>query len=57
MLVNVPDGTAEALVDELAGVGVMAGWLDAHTVRFVTHLDAQEDAVAAALDAMTPMLR
>ena len=24
---------------------MLAGWLDAHTVRFVTHLDAQEDAV------------
>jgi threonine aldolase len=57
VLAAVPDGSAEALVDELAGVGVLAGWLDAHTVRFVTHLDAQEEAVTAALDAMKPMLR
>ena len=57
VLAAVPDGSAEALVDELAGVGVLAGWLDAHTVRFVTHLDAQDDAVTEALDAMTPMLR
>jgi threonine aldolase len=57
VLAKVPDGSAEALVDELAGAGVMAGCLNAHTVRFVTHLDAQEDAVTAALDAMTPMLR
>jgi threonine aldolase len=57
VLVSVPDGTAMALIDELAGVGVLAGSLDAHTVRFVTHLDAQDDAVTAALDAMTPMLR
>ena len=57
MLAAVPDGSAEALVDELAGAGVLAGWLDAHTVRFVTHLDAQDEAVTAALDAMTPMLR
>ena len=42
VLAAVPDGSAEALVDELAGAGVLAGWLDAHTVRFVTHLDAQE---------------
>ena len=45
VLAAVPDGSAEALVDELAGAGVLAGWLDAHTVRFVTHLDAQEAAV------------
>ena len=45
VLAAVPDGSAEALVDELAGAGVLAGWLDAHTVRFVTHLDAQDDAV------------
>jgi threonine aldolase len=53
----VPDGSAEALVAELGEAGVLAGWLDAHTVRFVTHLDAQEAAVDAALEAMTPMLR
>jgi threonine aldolase len=57
VLVHVPDGSAEALVGELAEAGVLAGWLDAHTVRFVTHLDAQEAAVEAALEAMTPMLR
>ena len=51
-----PDGSAEALVDELAGAGVLAGWLDAHTVRFVTHLDAQEAAVDEALKAIAPML-
>jgi threonine aldolase len=57
VLVRVPDGSAEALVGELAEAGVLAGWLDAHTVRFVTHLDAQEAAVDAALESMTPMLR
>jgi len=57
VLVHVPDGSAEALVGELAEAGVLAGWLDAHTVRFVTHLDAQEAAVDAALESMTPMLR
>jgi threonine aldolase len=57
VLVAVPDGSAEALVDELAGVGVLAGRLNTHTVRFVTHLDAQEAAVDAALEAMTPLLR
>ena len=29
VLAAVPDGSAEALVDELAGAGVLAGWLDA----------------------------
>jgi threonine aldolase len=57
VLAAVPDGSAEALVDELAEAGVLAGCLDAYTVRFVTHLDAQDEAVTAALDAMTPMLR
>ena len=57
MLAHVPDGSAEALVGELGKAGVLAGWLDAHTVRFVTHLDAQEAAVDAALEAMTPLLR
>jgi len=52
-----PVGSAEALVGELAEAGVLAGWLDAHTVRFVTHLDAQEAAVDAALESMAPMLR
>jgi threonine aldolase len=57
VLVHVPDGSAAALVRELGEVGVLAGWLDAHTVRFVTHLDAQEAAVDAALESMMPMLR
>ena len=57
VVAHVPDGSAETLVAELGEAGVLAGWLDAHTVRFVTHLDAQEAAVDAALEAMTPMLR
>jgi threonine aldolase len=57
VLAHVRDGSAEALVAELGEAGVLAGWLDAHTVRFVTHLDAQEAAVDAALEAMTPLLR
>jgi threonine aldolase len=56
VLATVPDGSAETLVDELAAAGVLAGWLDAHTVRFVTHLDAQEAAVDEALRAIAPML-
>jgi threonine aldolase len=57
VLARVPDGSAEALVGELGEAGVLAGALDAHTVRFVTHLDAQDAAVDAALEAMTPLLR
>jgi threonine aldolase len=57
VLAHVPDGSAEALVAELGEAGVLAGSLDAHTVRFVTHLDSQEAAVDAALEAMTPLLR
>jgi threonine aldolase len=57
VLAHVPDGSAAALVRELGEAGVLAGSLDAHTVRFVTHLDAQEAAVDAALEAMTPLLR
>ena len=57
VLAHVPDGSAEALVAELSEPGVLAGSLDAHTVRFVTHLDSQEAAVDAALEAMTPLLR
>jgi threonine aldolase len=57
VLAHVPDGSAEALVGELGEAGVLAGSLDAHTVRFVTHLDAPEAAVEAALAAMIPLLR
>ena len=57
VLAHVPDGSAEALVAELGAAGVLAGSLDAHTVRFVTHLDSQEAAVDAALEAMIPLLR
>jgi len=57
VLAHVPGGSAEALVEELGEAGVLAGALDAHTVRFVTHLDAQEAAVDAALEAMSPLLR
>jgi threonine aldolase len=57
VLAHVPEGSAEALVTELGEAGVLAGALDAHTVRFVTHLDVPEAAVDAALEAMTPLLR
>jgi threonine aldolase len=57
VLAHMPEGSAEALVTELGEAGVLAGALDAHTVRFVTHLDVPEAAVGAALEAMTPLLR
>jgi threonine aldolase len=57
VICRVPDGSAEALVSELGEAGVLAGALSAHEVRFVTHLDAPEAAVDAALERMTPLLR
>jgi threonine aldolase len=49
---TVTDGTpAPALVEELAAVGVLCASLDDRTVRFVTHLDADADAVDAAVEA------
>jgi threonine aldolase len=57
VLAHVPGGSAEALVAELGEAGVLAGWLDAHTVRFVTHLDVPEEAVDAALERIGPLLR
>ena len=54
----VPDGEdAAGLVAEMAQVGVLCADLDPRTVRFVTHLDAGEDAVAAALERLQPLLQ
>jgi threonine aldolase len=39
---------AQALVDELTAAGVLCGAYDRRTVRFVTHLDVDDDAVRAA---------
>jgi len=49
---RVTDGTpAPALVEELAAVGVLCASLDDRTVRFVTHLDVDSEAVDAAVGA------
>jgi threonine aldolase len=54
---KVTDGTpAPALVAELAEVGVLCASLDDRTVRFVTHLDVDSDAVDAAVKAAEPVL-
>jgi threonine aldolase len=42
------DEPAQSLVDELAAAGVLCGAYDRRTLRFVTHLDVDEDAVRAA---------
>ena len=42
------DEPAEALVAELASAGVLCGAYDRRTLRFVTHLDVDDEAVRAA---------
>ncbi|HEY3763618.1 MAG TPA: GntG family PLP-dependent aldolase [Gaiellales bacterium] len=57
VLSHVTDGTpASAIVSELAAVGVLCADLDARTVRFVTHLDVDSEAVSAAISAAGPVL-
>ncbi len=57
MLSTVTDGTRAAdLVEELAKVGVLCASLDDRTVRFVTHLDVDSDAVDAAVEAAERVL-
>ena len=51
----VPTATSRAeLVAELAAAGVLCASLDSETVRFVTHLDVDDDAVEAARGARRP---
>jgi threonine aldolase len=40
------------LVERLASDGVRCGWIDPHTVRFVTHVDVDDAALARAIDAL-----
>ena len=47
---------APALVTELAEAGVLCASLDDRTVRFVTHLDVDSEAVDAAVSAAGPVL-
>lgn len=57
VLSKVTDGTpARDVVAELAKVGVLCADLDARTVRFVTHLDVDSEAVEAAISASEPVL-
>ena len=54
---KVIDGSdAETLAAELAQAGVLCAALDARTIRFVTHLDVDGEAVAAAVEQATPVL-
>jgi threonine aldolase len=57
VVTTVTDGTpAQRVVDELAAVGVLCAALDPRTVRFVTHLDVDSEAVSAALERAAPVL-
>jgi threonine aldolase len=50
------DEPAQALVAELAAAGVLCGAFDRRTLRFVTHLDLDDEAVAAAGEITTRVL-
>ena len=55
---EVRDGTpAGDLVEEMAGAGVLCGSIDDRTIRFVTHLDVDAEAVLAVVERLRPMLR
>jgi threonine aldolase len=55
---SVLDGTpVDELIAEMAGVGVLCGEIDRRTVRFVTHLDVDSEAVTAAVERLRAMLR
>jgi threonine aldolase len=55
---EVRDGTpSEELVEEMAAAGVLCSSIDQRTIRFVTHLDADADAVSAVIERLQPMLR
>ena len=55
---EVRDGSlAGDLVEEMAGAGVLCGAIDDRTLRFVTHLDVDGDAVLAVIERLQPMLR
>ena len=50
------DEPAQGVVDELTAAGVLCGAYDRRTVRFVTHLDIDDEALEAARDATTRVL-
>jgi threonine aldolase len=47
---------APEIVEKLAEAGVLCASLDDRTVRFVTHLDVDSEAVDAAISAAEPVL-
>jgi threonine aldolase len=54
---HVADGdNAQGLVSELEAAGVLCGAMNARTIRFVTHLDAPEEAVREAVGRIAPLL-
>jgi threonine aldolase len=57
VLAAVTDGrSAQQVVEELGQAGVLCGALDDRTVRFVTHLDVDSEAISAALEQARPVL-
>jgi threonine aldolase len=56
VLAAAPGGGAQAVVADLAAAGVLCAALDDRTVRFVTHLDVDAEAVEAAIEAAGPVL-
>jgi threonine aldolase len=58
VLTHPADGTpASQIVRELAEVGVWCADLDPRTVRFVTHLDVDSEAIETALERLKPVLQ
>jgi threonine aldolase len=58
VLTHPADGTpASQIVRELAEVGVWCADLDPRTVRFVTHLDVDSEAIETALERLRPVLQ
>jgi threonine aldolase len=55
---QIRDGTpAQRLLEEMAGEGVLAGAMDNGDVRFVTHLDADAEAISGAVSRLQALLR
>jgi threonine aldolase len=50
------DESARGVVDKLAAVGVLCGTVDRRTLRFVTHLDVDDEALGAAGEAAARVL-
>jgi threonine aldolase len=50
------DESAQGVVDELAAAGVLCGAYDRRTLRFVTHLEIDDEALGAAGEATARVL-